>query len=35
MQATIAWLEDRGLRRIKQDNFDRTWYADFLEFVQR
>lgn len=32
MQATIAWFEGRGLRRIKQDDYDRTWYADFLEF---
>ena len=35
MRKTIAWFEDRGLKRIKQDDFDRTWYADFLEFVKR
>jgi acyl-CoA dehydrogenase len=35
MRKTIAWFEARGLKRIKQDDFDRTWYADFLEFVKR
>ncbi len=35
MRKTIALFEDRGLKRIKQDDFDRTWYADFLEFVKR
>jgi acyl-CoA dehydrogenase len=35
MRKTIAWFEARGLRRIKQDDYDRAWYADFLEFVKR
>ncbi|MBM3123206.1 MAG: acyl-CoA dehydrogenase, partial [Chloroflexi bacterium] len=35
MQATIAWFEARGLKQIKQDDYDRTWYADFLEFQKR
>jgi acyl-CoA dehydrogenase len=35
MRKTIAWFEGRGLRKIKQDDYDRTWYADFLEFVKR
>ena len=35
MRKTIAWFEDRGLARIKQDDFDRTWYADFLEFSKQ
>jgi acyl-CoA dehydrogenase len=35
MRATIAWFEDRGLKRIKQDDYDRAWYADFLEFVKQ
>ncbi len=35
MRKTIAWFEARGLRRIKQDDYDRTWYADFLEFQKR
>ena len=35
MRQTIAWFEDRGLKRIKQDDYNRAWYADFLEFVKR
>ncbi|OGO12521.1 MAG: acyl-CoA dehydrogenase [Chloroflexi bacterium RBG_13_68_17] len=35
MRKTIAWFEDRGLRSIKQDDYDRAWYADFLDFVKR
>lgn len=35
MRKTIAWFEERGLKRIKQDDYDRTWYADFLDFVKR
>ena len=33
--ATIAWFEDRGKVRLKQAHHDRTWYADFLEFIAR
>jgi acyl-CoA dehydrogenase len=35
MRKMIAWFEERGLKRIKQDDYDRAWYADFLEFVQQ
>lgn len=35
MRKTIAWFEARGLARVKQDDYDRAWYGDFLEFVQR
>jgi acyl-CoA dehydrogenase len=35
MHKTIAWFEGRGLKKIKQDDYDRTWYADFLEFVKQ
>jgi len=35
MRKTIDWFEGRGLSRIKQDDFDRAWYADFLDFVGR
>ena len=35
MQKTIAWFQERGLKKITQDDYDRTGYADFLEFVQR
>lgn len=34
MRKTIAWFEDRGLRSVKQDDYDRAWYADFLDFVK-
>lgn len=33
--ATIAWFEERGKARLKQDHHDRVWYAEFLEFVAR
>ena len=35
MQKTIAYFEGMGLRRLKSDDRDRVWYADFLEFVKR
>ena len=34
MQKTIAFFERKGKRKLKQDHFDRVWYADFLEFVK-
>jgi acyl-CoA dehydrogenase len=33
MQKTIEFFENKGLRRIKEDDHERVWYADFLEFV--
>jgi len=30
MEKTIAFFEARGLRRLKEDDRDRVWYADFL-----
>lgn len=35
MQKTIAFFEKKGLRRVKEDDHSRTWYADFLEFVKQ
>ena len=35
MQKTIEFFENKGLRRIKEDDHERTWYADFLEFIAR
>src|SRR4051794_6469022 len=32
--ATIEWFESRGKRRLKDDDHERVWYADFLEFVK-
>jgi acyl-CoA dehydrogenase len=33
--ATIEWFETRGKRRLKDDDHERVWYADFLDFVKR
>src|SRR3954453_17921598 len=32
--ATIEWFESRGKRKLKDDDHERVWYADFLEFVR-
>ena len=31
---TVAFFEAKGKARLKQDDFDRIWYADFLRFVK-
>ncbi len=33
MQKTIQFFEDRGLDKLKEDFHERTWYADFIEFM--
>jgi len=33
--ATIEWFEARGKVALKRHHHDRTWYADFLEFIAR
>src|SRR4051794_16823205 len=35
MLATIEFFESRGKARLKHDDHEHTWYADFLEFVKR
>ena len=35
MLATIEWFESRGKAKLKEDDHERVWYADFLEFVKR
>ncbi len=35
MLKTIEFFETKGKRKLKQDDRERVWYADFLEFVQR
>jgi acyl-CoA dehydrogenase len=35
MYKTVAFFENKGLRKVKEDDHARTWYADFLEFVNR
>src|SRR3954471_12470898 len=33
--ATIDFFESRGKAALKEQDHERTWYADFLEFVRR
>jgi acyl-CoA dehydrogenase len=35
MRKTIAFFETKGKVRLKKDDRERVWYADFLEFVGR
>ncbi len=35
MRKTINFFETKGKRRLKQDDHERVWYADFLEFVKK
>jgi acyl-CoA dehydrogenase len=35
MLKTIEFFEKKGKRKLKQDDHDRVWYSDFLEFVKR
>ncbi|MDX9732643.1 MAG: acyl-CoA dehydrogenase [Thermoanaerobaculia bacterium] len=34
VEKTIAFFEAKGKKRLKQDDFDRVWYSDFLRFVK-
>lgn len=31
LKALIAWFEDRGLKKLKDDDRENRWYSDFLE----
>ncbi len=35
MRKTIRFFEDKGKARIKEDDHQRIWYTDFLEFVKQ
>ncbi len=35
MLKTIDFFENRGKKRLKEDDHNRIWYADFLEFVKK
>ena len=35
LRATIDFFETRGKATLKEHDHERTWYADFLEFVKR
>lgn len=35
LRKTVAFFEAKGKKQLKQDDFDRVWYADFLDFIKR
>ena len=35
MEKTVAFFENKGKRKLKEDDHSRTWYADFLDFVKK
>ena len=35
MHQLIAFFEKKGLKKVKEDDHSRSWYADFLEFVKQ
>ena len=35
MQKTIRFFENKGLEKLKEDFHERTWYADFIEFMKQ
>ncbi len=35
MLKTIEFFENRGRQNLKDDDHERTWYADFLEFIKK
>ncbi|MFO7910854.1 MAG: acyl-CoA dehydrogenase, partial [Desulfotignum sp.] len=34
MEKTIAFFENRGKKRLKEDFHQRVWYQDFLDFLK-
>lgn len=34
MEKTVQWFENRGKTHMLQDDFDRVWYQDFLDFLK-
>ena len=35
MLKTIAFFEEKGKQKLKEDDHERVWYADFLDFVAK
>ena len=33
MLKTLAFFEEKGKQKLKEDDHERAWYADFLRFV--
>lgn len=34
LKKTITFFEKKGLKKIKEDDHERVWYADFIEFAK-
>ena len=34
MLKTVAFFENKGKKKLKHDDHERVWYADFLEFIK-
>jgi len=34
LKKTISFFENKGLQKIKEDDHERLWYSDFLEYVK-
>ncbi|NJD90065.1 MAG: acyl-CoA dehydrogenase [Geobacter sp.] len=35
VRKTIDFFETKGKKRLKEDDLNRVWYADFIEFIKR
>ena len=35
MLKTVAFFENKGKKKLKEDDHERVWYTDFLEFVKK
>ena len=35
VRKTIAFFETKGKKKLKEDDLDRVWYADFVEFMKK
>jgi len=35
IEKTIAFFENKGLQKVKDDDHQRIWYADFLDFIRK
>ena len=35
LEKTVRFFETKGKARLREDDLDRTWYADFLDFSRR
>ena len=35
MQKTIDFFETKGKKQLKQDDHERVWYDDFLDFIKK